>query len=166
MSSLRNLFIIALLSLSACGFKPMYASKTSTPGGSLKGVLVEKVEGPGRMAQQLKADLEDKLNPGGAVPANPTYRLNLSLTSAESAIGVARDGTVSRYNVYLTSVYTLTRIADNKKITSGTLQQVSSYNNATNQYFSTFVSQGDASKRGVTELAEMYHQRLSPYLAN
>ena len=112
----------------------------------------------------MKAALEDRLNPEGAVPPNPAYRLSLTFTNSTVPIGVARDGTVSRYNVYLTSHYTLYRNADDKAITAGDLSYVNSYNNLTNQYFSTYVSEQDALKRNVTELAELYRQRLTAYL--
>jgi len=119
---------------------------------------------PGRTGQQLKADLEDRLNPSGAVPATPAYRLNVTFNSSVTPIGVARDGTVSRYNIYLTSKYVLYRNSDGKKITSGEVDYVDSYNNLTNAYFSTYISQEDATSRGITELSELYKQRLAAYL--
>ncbi|KAJ8136738.1 hypothetical protein OY671_010049, partial [Metschnikowia pulcherrima] len=61
------------------------------------GVQVDALSTQNRMNQQFKADLEDKLNPAGRVPANAEYRLKPTLTISTSAIGVARDGTVSRY---------------------------------------------------------------------
>lgn len=149
--------------LAACGFQPMY-SKTNKATTSLAGVYVEKVSGEGRMAQQFRTDLEDKLNPNGKVPANPAYSLHVSLTSTESAIGVAQDGTISRYNLYLDSTYSLKEYGTDNVIANGSLRQVSSYNNLTNAYFSTYVSKEDAIKRGVTELSENFRQRLAPYL--
>jgi hypothetical protein len=130
------------------------------------GVRVVPIPDGGRKGQLLVAELEDKLNPGGAVPARPEYRLNVTLTSGASPIGVAPDGTISRYNVFMASAYTLFRIADGKKLTSGSIDHVSSYNNVTNAYFSTYVSEQDAIKRGVTELAEIYRQRLAAHLTN
>ena len=153
------------LVLSACGFQPMYGAKGSAPEASIAGVKIEASGQDRRMGQQLKFDLEDKLNPAGAVPALPAYRLSVSLESSVGGIGVARDGTVSRYNVYLTSQYALYRTGESKPVTTGSLQHVSSYNNLVNQYYSTYISEQDAIRRGITELAELYRQRLSPYLA-
>lgn len=155
----------SVLLLTACGFKPMYGAKKGAPEASIAGVEVAQITGERRLTQQLKADLEDRLNPAGAVPAKPTYKLTLNLRSTASPIGVARDGTVSRYNVYLDSDYTLVRLADSKEMTKGSLRHVSSYNNLVNQYYSTYVSEQDALTRGVTELSELYRQRLSPFLA-
>lgn len=162
--SLRNSIIclVALVGLSACGFQPVYGHKPGEASGA--GVIVDTLSGRSRMHQQFKADLEDKLNPAGKVPAGAEYRLNATLMSSAGAIGVARDGTVSRYNVYLDSQYELIRMSDGEKVTSGTLRHVSSYNNPTSQYFSTYMSEQDAIKRGVTELSELFKQRLSPFL--
>lgn len=157
---------LSLATLTACGFKPLYGSKAYEDGHSqvFAGVIVEPIPGGGRMEQQFRINLEDKLNPRGRVPADPAYRLTTTLASQSAAIGVARDGTVSRYNVYLDSDYALYRTADNKKIAVGHVRHVSSYNNQTNAYFSTYISEQDAIKRGVEELAEIYRARLSTYL--
>jgi LPS-assembly lipoprotein len=164
---LRNSLLVIMLALSACGFQPLYGQRSNDGSPqTLAGVSVDPISAStGRMGQQFKADLEDKLNPQGAVPPRPSYRLSATLVSTSSAIGIARDGTVSRYNVYLDSAYTLYRNSDGKPVTKGSLRHVSSYNNIANEYFSTYVSEEDAVKRGITELAEAYRQRLSSHLA-
>lgn len=171
--SLRNrlaqgLAICAALLLAGCGFQPLYAEKADDSASlALAGVKVDDVgavAGEKRMGQQFKENLEDQLNPGGAVPANAPYRLTATLTSSEAPIGIARDGTVSRYNIYLDSSYKLFRTSDGKQVTGGSLRYVSSYNNVTNAYFSTYVSQEDAIKRGVVELSQLFRQRLGAYL--
>lgn len=154
---------VCCLLLSGCGFEPLYAKKP--PGDVSKvfaGVRIDSI--PGRQGQEMKASLEDKLNPDGAVPPKPAYRLAVSLSNTVVPIGVARDGTISRYNVYLTSHYTLYRNADNKPVTAGDLSYVNSYNNLTNQYFSTYISEEDAIRRNITEMAELYRERLTAYL--
>lgn len=150
--------------MAACGFSPMYGKQQRDSSVLLAGVKIDPIEG--RTGQLFKAELEDRLNPGGVVPSNPAFRLNVVLTSTANPIGVARDGTISRYNVYLDSKYELYRIHDGKKVAAGQLRQVSSYNNLSNAYFSTYISSVDAISRGVTELAETYRLRLSAYLSN
>lgn len=156
---------VLLLSMAGCGFQPMYGNRSGSGEVPIVGVAIETFANDRHMRQQLKADLEDKLNPDGSIPASPKYRLHVSMTTIASPIGVARDGTVSRYNVSLKSSYDLFTVADNKRVTKGKLRQVSSYNNLANQYYSTYISEQDAINRGITELAELYRQRLSPYLA-
>lgn len=159
----KTLIALAVLGLTGCGFQPLYSQdKQYKTEQLLGGIDIEPVSG--RPGQLLTAELEDLLNPGGKVPANPKYRLNTTLTLSESAIGVARDGTVSRYNIYLDSYYQLYRVADDQLMTSGNVLHVSSYNNTLNEYYSTYVAQEDAYKRGVTELAQLFRQRIGAYL--
>ena len=159
----RIFSLIPLLFLMGCGFQPLYAKKA--PGDASKvfaGVKIDSI--PGRDGQEMRSALEDQLNPDGSLPVNPAYRLNVTFNNTTVPIGVARDGTVSRYNIYLTSHYTLYRTADDKAIAAGDLSYVNSYNNLTNKYFSTYESEQDAIKRNVIELAELYRQRLTAYL--
>ena len=160
----RIFFIASLLLLTGCGFTPLYGKKDNGAAPSvLAGVKIDPVSN-GHMGQQFKIALEDNLNPGGAVPANAPYHLTATIISAEAPIGVSNDGTVSRYNVYLDSTYILFRTSDGAKLTTGKVRNVSSYNNATNEYFSTYVSEQDAIKQGIQELSEMYRERLIAYL--
>ena len=144
--------------LSACGFQPMYGEKSMGDGSKINaGVKIDGISG--RSGQELRTGLEDRLNPPGGVPSSPAYRLSANLSYTSAPIGVARDGTVSTYNVYL-----LYRTTDDQPVTTGTLSYVGSYNNLVNAYFSTYVAEEDAVKRGVTELSELYRQRLGAYL--
>jgi len=155
MWSLRNLFLLLPLLVAACGFQPMYGAKNEN---ALKGgIRIDTAKDA--LGQQFQKDLEDKLNIGG-MPPRPAYALVVKLSTVSEAIGVARDGTVSRFNVRLTSSYQLIRLADNKEIKRGDIHHVSSYNNQANQYFSTYVSEKDAISRGITELSELYRQRI------
>ena len=153
--------------LSACGFQPMYGAKSASPAAisPVAGVVVEASAQERSQRQQLQIQLEDKLNPGGAVPVNPTYRLVADLAITTAGLGVSRDGTVTRYNVNLVSNYKLYRIGETQPVAGGSLRHVSSYNNLPNQYYSAYVSEQDAIKRGIAELAELYHQRLSSVLS-
>lgn len=166
MLSLNNklLLLIFPLLLTACGFEPLYGKQQGGDAADalLSGVKVDPI--PDRLGQQFRINLEDQLNPKGIIPPHPRYRLQATLVHTEAGIGVARDGTVSRYNVYLDSAYTLYRTSDGKEMTSGNLRHVSSYNNIINEYFSTYISQEDALKRGIAELSQLYRQRLAAYL--
>ena len=149
--------------LSACGFQPMYGDQ---PQASALSAGIRISAPNDAIGEEFKHKLEDRLNPRGVVPPNPAYDLQVSLTYGASGIGVARDGTVSRYNVMLSSQYTLTRLADKHVVKTGNVQHVGSYNNLSNAYFSTYVSERDAIKRGVVELAELYRQRMAAILIN
>ncbi len=161
------ILLIASLCVSACGFHSVYGkqNKHSDTSKVFGGVSVKASSPQVRDRQQLKTELEDVLNPDGVMPSNPQFSLDTNLIISEVAIGVSRDATVSRYNLYFDSTYSLTRLSDNKVITRGSIRQVGSYNNGTNAYFSTYISRDDGMKRGISELAQLYRMRLSAYLA-
>lgn len=164
--SLRiSAWLCVCLLAAGCGFQPVYGKKTETSESpALAGVHIDG--DPRQYNDQLFYQaLEDKLNPGGKLPAYPLYRLSYVTNMSESAIGIARDGTVSRYNVNLDATYTLFRTSDDAKITQGSLRHVSSYNNRVGAYYSTYIAKEDAIKRGMGELAEMMRARLSPFLS-
>ena len=153
-------FLLSAFLLSACGFSPMYSKANDKVLAS--GVLIEAPND--RLGRQLKENLEDRLNPEGRIPAKPAYKLVVTLGNVTSGMGVDRAGTVSRYNVTLASSYKLIDLSDNKVVQGGELKHVSSYNNQTNQYFSTIISERDSMERGITELAELYRQRIGAWL--
>jgi hypothetical protein len=164
---------LSLLLLASCGFQPMYGRHQESEADSAlrAGIKVDHVTSSSagvshsRVAQLFKANLEDQLNPGGA-SGNAAYRLAVTLTSRASPIGVDPAGTVSRYNVFMNSNYVLYRNSDGVRMTSGTLTHVSSYNNITGAYFSTYISEQDALKRGIEELAQLYRQRMASFIVS
>jgi len=175
------LFTIAYcLAISACGFQPVYGTSSPISANSplMAGVQISAVDGgsiassanltttiPTKVSRDFKENLEDLLNPitrgKGA-----EYSLDVSISQSTSSIGISRDGTASRYNLNISSSYKLTRLSDNKVIDTGTISNITSYNNPSNQYFSTYISEQDARKRGVLELAALYRQRLSVLTEN
>lgn len=171
--------IACCLFLSACGFQPVYSKSSgiSTQSPINAGVRISasadsivSISGSNNnsinssasksMARQFTNNLEDLIGASSA----PEYKLDVTITVSSVGIGVSRDGTASRYNLVINSSYKLTRIADNKEVDSGSLSNFTSYNNPNNQYFSTYISEQDARKRGISELAELYRQRLIAFV--
>lgn len=179
-SQIRILPLIMLMLLAGCGFHPVYGTSSALPANSplregvrisagVSGVVTQATEttssstdntSNAAMARQFTNNLSDMLPSKDA----PIYELQVSIVQSNVGIGVARDGTASRYNYVLNSSYNLVRIADNKIVDSGSLSNVTSYNNPNNQYFSTYISQQDARRRGIKELAESYRMRLISYI--
>ena len=157
--------IVALLFLAACGFQPVHGSKATSDQDSIirEGIKISatSAEVP-RMAQLFTQHLED-LMPTPLAGQPPLYELHVTLTESTIAIGVARDGTAARYNLAMDSTYTINRAGETAVLANGSLRNVTSYNNPNNQYFSIYVSEEDARKRGLQELAELYRQRLISY---
>ena len=171
--------IACCLLLSACDFQPVYSKTSSLSAQSPinAGVKISASAGSAvstsgngnssinssassSTSRQFTNNLEDLLGSSTA----PEYKLDVSISESSVGIGVARDGTASRYNLVINSSYKLIRIADNKEVDSGSLSNFTSYNNPNNQYFSTYISEKDARKRGIAELAELYRQRLIAFV--
>jgi LPS-assembly lipoprotein len=172
--------LIPIAFLSACTFQPVYGTSSAISANAplMAGVKISATDGgsvassanltttiPTKVSRDFKENLEDLLNPitrgKGA-----EYSLDVSISQSTSSIGISRDGTASRYNLNIYSSYKLTRLSDNKLIDTGTISNTTSYNNPSNQYFSTYISEQDARKRGVLELAALYRQRLSVLTEN
>lgn len=168
-----------LFLLAGCGFHPVYGTASSLPANSplregvkitasASGIITQTLEpssnidtnSSAAMARQFTNNLSDMLPATDA----PVYELQVTITQSSVGLGVARDGTASRYNYVLNSSYNLIRLADGKIVDSGSLSNVTSYNNPNNQYFSTYISEQDARKRGIKELAESYRMRLISYI--
>jgi len=166
--------------LSACGFQPVYGTSSAVSANAplMAGVQISATDGgsiassanitttiPTKVAREFKENLEDLLNPVTR-GKSAEYSLDISISQTTAAIGISRDGTASRYNLNISSSYKLTRLDDSKLIDAGTISNTTSYNNPSNQYFSTYISEQNARKRGVSELAALYRQRLSVLTEN
>jgi LPS-assembly lipoprotein len=156
---------VCLFVLNACGFEPVHAKRTSqgaTQGG-LEQIQVV-VQDDSRLGQLLKAELEDQLNPD-YLPAQKTHILTISLT--ESIIGafINPDGTASRNNVNYVTNYALTPVGETASIAKGSISRVSSYNVSERADYATYVSEQDAKKRAILEIARAYKLRLANVLA-
>lgn len=162
--NVRFLFLVmACCYLSACGFKPVYGTGRDSANQSVDLPTI-KVESTGnRVAQMYRIALEDRLNPSGATHS-PVYLLKTEVSYSQGATDVARDGTIQRSNVNFTSQYSLVRADDGTVVSVGNVRNVSSYSNQVGAYYSTYVSEQDAIKRGVEELSERMRQRIIAYV--
>jgi hypothetical protein len=151
--------IILLLLLTACGFQPLEGrSYRESNATNISMVQIETARD--HYPQLLKAEIEDQINPDYQ-HVEKLYRMNITFTETDIALFINPDGTSSRGDFQYSSKYTLTRIADSKVITSGTMMRVSSYNTSLNADYASYVSREDARKRGILELAQDYKLRLA-----
>jgi hypothetical protein len=178
MSLFRNkLWCVLCLLTTACGFTPVYGTAPSASCANspiFAGINITASDGAittsdtiinnnshaPSVTRQFKENLEDLLAPmnNGKPPA---YHLEVIISQTTSAIGISRDGTASRFNLNINSSYKLTNKSGDKLLDTGKISSITSYNNPSNQYFSTYISEQDARKRGIMELAQLYRLRLS-----
>ena len=101
---LRLLAIAALLALSGCGLKPMYAGGSNAAlAQGLAAVEVAPI--PGRDGWLVRNALVDRFSVAGA--AAPQYRLDVRLDDSLEGLGVLNDDTISRERRILRSRYQL-----------------------------------------------------------
>jgi hypothetical protein len=155
--------IAALLTLAACGFQPLYGREFKARQDLDLSAIRVSVDHT-RYGQLLKAEIEGGINPDYE-RAEKLYELSVSLTSYETYLFVNSDGTSSRGDIDYRSTYTLRRILDGKVIQSGTINRVSSYNMSETADYASYVSEEDARKRGILEMAQDYKLRLANLLA-
>lgn len=156
---MRFLFLPVLLLLTACGFTPLHSEAyRAQTADSLAAIDVQA--GTTRIGQLLKAEINDGINPE-ALAQPKQYVLAINLLEYEVALFINPDGTSSRGDVEYHSSYVLTRIGDNKIVDRGQIKRVSSYNTSEAADYSSYVSEEDARRRGIVELAQDYKLRLA-----
>ena len=157
MKKLTALLFI-LIALNACGFTPVHGQAMRTANAIHLAAVEIEVDNT-RRGQFLKAEIQDQTNPSTQqIPKK--YRLKISYYETEVPVFINPDGTSSRGDLQYQSDYTLTRLADAVVISRGSIQRISSYNTSINADYASFVSEEDARRRGIVELAQDYKLRL------
>ncbi|MES2984288.1 MAG: hypothetical protein V4735_03770 [Pseudomonadota bacterium] len=171
----RAALMMGMLLLCACGFQPLHSQAyqsslavdlsaldiTATGSNANSGTTTLGLDR--RYGELLKAEIESQINPA-ANRSEKLFHVDITFTELEVALFVNPDGTASRGDLLFTSSYTISRLADGKALTSGSLQRTSSYNTSPTADYASYVSIEDARKRGIMELAQDYKLRLATSL--
>ena len=154
----------AALSLSACGFKPLYAVGTTPEGVStyMTQVFVEPI--PGRQGVHLRNQLMDALTPEGT-PASAGYRLAIKLEDVKEGLAILENTQITRYNYTLLARYELRDSVSGEVLDHGTARAIAAYNVAESQ-FATQSAERDAQERAMREVGEDIRLRLALYFEN
>lgn len=158
------LLIVSLLTLAACGFRPVHAPLTHEgrpTDAVLQYVSLDTIDA-GRGGQILQTELEDLLHPDNAYPT-PRYRLQVQLLETKQPVVIERNARVSRYNLLMVAQYSLIDLNSGGTIYTNETKRIGSYN-ASLSDFSTFVAEGDARNRNIKQLANDIVMRISAKL--
>lgn len=141
------LILLVGLTLSACGFTPMYAQ---TEGSSPLRRIEVKTE-DNRLGYRLREQLEDALawDRGTA----PLYRLETVVQQNRRPLGRRIDDTATRYELTVRAAWTLTPIAGGQALTGS--QAVTTTYAAADQPYAAIAAQQDGEDRAAAELARM-----------
>lgn len=151
--------------LSACGFQPVYGTRSLdtgvAPGVALTNVAVDPI--PDREGQVLRNKLIDRMYVEGR-PADPAYRLSIRLTAQEEDLGIRQDATATRARLRLVASYELIDTKTGQPVYRSFSRSIVSYNLLEAQY-ATLVSEQDAYERALTEVAEDIRTRIALFFA-
>ena len=148
----RRLFLLAPLSLAACGFTPAYA-----PGGGadrLQGAI--RVQDPDtKNAFDLVERLEERLGR----PQDVRYDLAYTITTEAVGVGITTENEITRFNLKGVIDYTLTERATGTRVAGGRVQNFTAYS-ATGSTVAGLAAEEDAAYRLMRILADQIVARL------
>jgi LPS-assembly lipoprotein len=145
--------------LSACTVQPLYGPTPTgnTVANTISAVAIDQVDT--RVAQVVRNKLIFDLD-GGQEPATPLYRMKLSVSSAESALGVTPIEAAPAYSLTVQATYEVTSIATGQIVIRGTARGTASFDRITQAYANTR-ARIDAEDRAATEAADDIRIRLA-----
>lgn len=121
------LALVALTTLSACGFRPLYATAGDDyqTAANMAQVKVELIDD--RIGQLTRNALLETLTPRGQ-SSSPLYDLSVTLTESRSEQGFTKDNEATIADYQITAKYEVTRRSDTKVLRKGEVRARTSYN--------------------------------------
>ena len=145
----------ALLALVGCGFEPVYAKRDTPPeaGRADSRTALESVKvvtEAGRNGQIVQIALEDILYAGKKDNNTKVeYKLSIATHLLEYPAVIQNTQFVSRTNIRIQLIGTLTDAKTDKIIWSGSVVRLASFNLSQTADYASFVARDDALKRGL-----------------
>lgn len=153
----------ALLALSGCGWRPLYAGRNRGElNVDLAAIKVNTI--PNRIGQIMAISLRDGLNPTNArIPQR--YTLSVDLSESRVDVGFRSDGTASRSQITMTATFSLRQLGAESKeaLLTGSTRAVSAFDVQTDDYATT-VAQHSAEERSLNQLSDDIQLRLAIYV--
>jgi LPS-assembly lipoprotein len=153
------LLALGLAPLAGCnGFTPLYAQPVVS-----KMSAIEVARPDGRTGFLLGQYLDDDLAKDRGQPA--LYRLQLKITEVRIPRGQQINNVASRYEVDLSTVYTLVEIATRRPIATGVVKVNVGYDSAAQPYAGIAAEQ-DGERRAAETTADRLRLELAAYFAS
>ncbi|HXV73374.1 MAG TPA: LPS assembly lipoprotein LptE, partial [Sphingomonadales bacterium] len=149
------------LTLSACGFTPMYATSGAGEGLAADFAAVKVAPIPERIGQMVWNHLLDRLNPEGE-PGAADYELHVALTEKTLGYGFRSDAAVTRESYTLEGAFQLLDRKTGAAVFEGTQRSAISYDIVQSDFANASARQ-DAKARTAEELANLITLRLGLY---
>jgi LPS-assembly lipoprotein len=163
---MKRVFVLSLaaaaaLTLSGCGFRPLYATESTPAGISVYFEQIFVGEIDGRTGRTLRNQLMDAFTPGGT-PKSAAYRLEIVLEGQKEGLAIQDNADITRYNYTLSAKYKLIDAANSQVMNTGVSRAIAGYN-VVNEQFSTQIAQRDAEERAAREIGEDIRLRLGVF---
>jgi LPS-assembly lipoprotein len=165
MLAIRTKAVVAALGLMAvglggCGFTPLYGA----PGVTPKLAAIEVSRPDGRTGYLMGQDLDDAFGKE-ARTGPPLYRLLLKTREVRIPRGVRVNNVASRYEVQVSTTYTLVNIATRAIETNGKVDVSVTYDSA-DQPYAGIAAASDGEARAAEQVAERIRLELALYFAH
>lgn len=121
------LALVTLVTLSACGFRPLYATSGDNYNTAANMALVKVALINDRVGQVTRNALVETLTPRGQ-SNTPLYDLTVALSESTSEQGFTKDNEATIADYLITATYELTRRQDSKILRKGKVRTRTSYN--------------------------------------
>ena len=155
------LVLLVLLTLGACGFQPVYGTRSpgnanSSVTADLSAIKISPIAN--RAGQLLRNSLQDKLTPRG-VPAQARYRLDVSLTENRSDLVILKDSTSTFSKVRFVANFTLVDLTTGQPVNQGQAESTTTFNRVDSD-FAILAAEKDARRRAADEIGEDIRRQL------
>jgi len=143
----RRWLLIGFLSLTACGFGPIYG--VDKPANKIMGEIDVEVSN-GRNSFELRDRLIERL---GVLKSDPTYLLEYTSTIKSKNLTISADNGVTRYTLQGETNFDLIDLASKKVIYTNTIVSNTAYS-ATAGTYPTAIAERDANVRLSRDMAD------------
>ena len=160
---MKQLALIAILFVAACGFHPVYGVNKYTPvGAETKFQQISIANIPDREGQYLRNALIDRLYRNGRAD-DPKYRLSLTpLRETQRNLDVTIDSDTTRAQLRIETTLTVTDNATKETLIRRSLNSIASYN-VLGSEFTNRVSEQSTRENILDDLARQIEMQISLY---
>jgi LPS-assembly lipoprotein len=156
--------LVVLLSLTGCGFKPLYSSDSDGRGvvASLSSIAIQETDT--RAGQLVRNSLLSSIRPAGTAGDN-RYKLVLNPELTQSTLVDRSIPGVKRIRLRLAVTYQLIETGSGAEVNSGKTFSAVSYD-IIREPVADLQAESNATSRAAKEVASDIHTRLAAYMAS
>jgi LPS-assembly lipoprotein len=156
--------LVVLLSLTGCGYKPLYSSGSDGRGvvASLSSISIQ--ESDSRAGQLVRNSLLSSMQPAGTAGDN-LYKLVLSPELAQSTLVDRSIPGIKRIRLRLSVSYQLIETGSGSEVNSGKTFSAVSYD-IIREPVADLQAESNATSRAAREVAADIHTRLAAFMAS